>query len=94
MRNVLIFNQQKVNSDDGSAPWSTKQLRVSVKKAEAQYCPFRSPRHLEGPEGHSVDFDSRSPQTEPLCGIKVPPFALTIAAYSRPTNSCSWVGTI
>lgn len=50
--------------------------------------------HPKGPAGHSVDFDSRIPQTEPLCGIKGPPFALTIAAYSRPTNSCSWVGTI
>lgn len=29
-----------------------------------------------------------------VAGIKVSPFALTTAAYSRPTNSCSWVGTI
>lgn len=92
MRDVLIFNQQKWTMVFAAHPglqksweWVSRRWRLSTASSIG---------HPKGPAGHSVDFDSRIPQTEPLCGIKGPPFALTIAAYSRPTNSCSWVGTI
>lgn len=82
-----------MRDENGSSPWSTTALKVSIEEPEAWGCLFRSPQAAGGLKVTLWIVTAGALKLGPHVS-HTSPFALTTAAYSRHTSPCFLVGMI